>query len=81
MLGGELGRDPTLVAQVLGEVDRRHPARAKLALDAVPVSEGGAEPLERVGHGHARGMRLGEDEARRAQRLDPHSRLPIPKCK
>ena len=46
--GGELGlqhldRDLAVVPEVLGEVDRRHAARAELALDAVAVGEGGGE--------------------------------------
>ena len=53
--GGELGlehldRDLSVVPQVLGEVDRRHAARAELALDAVAVGEGGREALCHVAH-------------------------------
>ncbi len=43
--GSELGledlhRDLAIVPEVLGEVDRGHPARAKLTLDSVPVGNG-----------------------------------------
>ena len=39
-------RDAPIVAEVMRQVDRGHPARAELALDAVAVGEGAAEPLE-----------------------------------
>ena len=47
--GSELGlehleRDLALVLEVEGQVDRRHPARAELALDGVPVGERRGEP-------------------------------------
>ena len=53
--GRELGvqhlhRDFALVAHVFGQVDRRHAARAKLALEAVTVGEGGGERWRRGGH-------------------------------
>lgn len=38
------------VLGVLGEIDRRHAARAKLPLDDVATGEGGGEGGERVGH-------------------------------
>ena len=50
---GQLGaqhleRDRTVVAQVPGEVDRRHPAAAELALERVAAGQGGLESLERL---------------------------------
>ena len=40
-----------MVLQVLGQVDRGHPARAELPLQVVTVSEGGGEAVPRIGHG------------------------------
>src|SRR5207247_8786492 len=37
------------VLQVVGEVDRRHPAAAELPLDGVAPGEGGVEALELIG--------------------------------
>ena len=53
--GGEFGpqhldRDLAVVFQVLGEVDGRHPAHAKLSLNGVAVGEGGGETFEVMGH-------------------------------
>ena len=42
----DLHGDAALVAQVLAQVDRGHPARAHFALDAVAVGEGRAEALQ-----------------------------------
>ena len=39
-----LHRDLAVVLQVLGEVDRRHPAPAHLPLDAIAVGEHGLNP-------------------------------------
>src|SRR5258708_32547986 len=44
-----LERDLALVLEVLGEVDRRHAARAELALDAVAVAQSGRETCG-IGH-------------------------------
>ena len=57
--GGELGvqhleRDLAVVLEVVGEVHRRHAARAELALDAVAVGERGGE-RQGVGHAGSRG--------------------------
>jgi hypothetical protein len=38
------------VPDVFREIDGRHAARPKLALDAVPVGERSAEPLEGAAH-------------------------------
>lgn len=42
--------DLTLVLQVAGEVDGRHPARAELALDPIAAAEGRVEPADGFGH-------------------------------
>ncbi len=43
-LGSEhLERHLPLVLQVLGEIDRRHPALAEFSVEAVAVGEGGSE--------------------------------------
>jgi hypothetical protein len=42
------------VLQVLGEIDGRHSARAKLTLDAVSVGKRGGETCELVGHSTAK---------------------------
>ncbi len=39
----DLERDPPVVLEVLGQIDRCHPAPAELALDRVAVREGGAD--------------------------------------
>ncbi len=36
--------------QVLGQVDRGHPARTEFPLDRIAVGEGGLETLEEVSH-------------------------------
>ena len=56
--GGELGaqhldRDLAIVLEVVREVHGGHAARAELALDAVPVGEGGGKPRDGVAHGVA----------------------------
>ena len=43
-------RDPAVVLEVLGQVDRGHAALAELPLDAVALGEGGLEAGHRVGH-------------------------------
>ncbi len=43
----DLDRHVALVAQIAGQVDRRHPARAELALDPVAVGQGGGERRHR----------------------------------
>ncbi len=40
-----LERDPAVVPQVLGQVDRCHAALAELPLDAVAIGEGGRQPF------------------------------------
>ena len=45
-----LDRDVAVVLEVVREVDRRHAARAELALDAVAVGEGGREAEEGLAH-------------------------------
>ena len=40
----DLQRDPAVVLDVLGEIDRSHPARAELTLDPVAVGERGGQP-------------------------------------
>ena len=49
--GGQLGaqqleRDLAVVLQVLGQVHRRHPAGADLALDPIAVRQGQLEPAQ-----------------------------------
>ena len=44
----DLQRDPAVVLQVFGEVDRGHPAAAELALDPVALGQGSLEVLEQV---------------------------------
>jgi len=68
--GGDLGpqdleRDLAMVAEVLGEIDRRHPARAELALDATAISQRLLHPFEEFGH---------------PSRLRKQSRGPTPRC-
>src|SRR3972149_7073407 len=49
-LGPEnLDRDLAVVLQVVGEIDRRHPATSELSLDGVAAGEGGVEALELIG--------------------------------
>ena len=45
-----LDRDLAAMLEVFGEVDRRHPTRAELALERVAVGEGGLERVERRAH-------------------------------
>ena len=57
--GSELGLqhldgDLAMVLQVLGEIDRRHPAAAQLSLDQVTVGECRLERREHVRHAAAR---------------------------
>jgi hypothetical protein len=40
------------VLEILGEKDRRHPARTELALDPVSIGERGSQPA--LGGGHPR---------------------------
>jgi hypothetical protein len=54
--GGQLGveyfqRDRTVVAEIVGLVDRRHPAATKRALDAVAVGQGGLKISDAIRHG------------------------------
>ncbi len=49
-----LDGDGAVMLQVLGEVDRRHPAPTELALDRVAVGEGGLQTSEQVGQGGSR---------------------------
>ena len=53
----DLQRDLALVLQILGEVDRRHPALAQLPLHAIPAFESVVQSGDRVGRTHARKMR------------------------
>ena len=46
----DLDRHVAAVSQVLRQVDRRHAARADLALESVAFSERGHQALEGVGH-------------------------------
>ena len=46
-----LDRHQTFVLQILGEVDRRHPAAADLPLDGVAVGESGFQAVEHLRHG------------------------------
>ena len=53
--GGELGAehldgDPPAVLQVLGQVDRRHPALPQLALDLVPIGQRRLEGRDPLAH-------------------------------
>jgi hypothetical protein len=52
--GGELGAqdlegDRPIVPEVVGEVDRGHPAASELTLDAVAIGQGGPEEIGWVG--------------------------------
>ena len=47
----DLERDLPVVLEVVGEVHRRHPARAELPLDPVTVGEGRGEAGGEVAHG------------------------------
>jgi len=46
-----LERDGAVVLKIAGEVDRRHPAAAKLALDRVTAREGDPQSCRRI-RGH-----------------------------
>jgi hypothetical protein len=46
----ELESDLAVVSEILGQVDRRHPAGADLAFDPVAVGERYLEPVEQLGH-------------------------------
>ena len=57
--GGQLGpqdfhRHLAVVLEILGQVDIRHSAFAKVALDPVAVGEGRREPDGDLGHGDQR---------------------------
>ena len=39
----QLERDRAVMLQVVGEIDRRHPAAPQLPVEAVPVSQGGTQ--------------------------------------
>ena len=43
--------DFALVAEVMGQVHRRHAAGTELALDPVAVGEGGGQARQRIGNG------------------------------
>jgi hypothetical protein len=45
-----LDGDGTIMLEVVRELDRRHPARAKFALDAIPVGETGTQSRDGIGH-------------------------------
>jgi len=45
-----LDRDVTIVLEVVGEKDTRHPALAQLALEAVPRGQGVAQSFKKLGH-------------------------------
>ncbi len=45
-----LDRDLAIVLEVVGEIDRGHPALADLALDAIAAGEGLLESGRRLGH-------------------------------
>ena len=47
----DLHGDGAAVGEILGEVDRRHPAPAELALDAVPAGEAGSEAIHDLRQG------------------------------
>jgi hypothetical protein len=44
----DLDGDLAPVFEILGEVDRSHPARAQLALEVVPVAKGGPKLRENL---------------------------------
>jgi hypothetical protein len=59
--GGELGaqnleRDGPIVPEVVSEVDHGHAAASELALDAIPIGQGGREESGCVGQGGNRRM-------------------------
>ena len=73
----QLDRDGALVLQVAREVDRRHAARAQLALDHVAVRQ----RLRQVGVMHGRNMQRGargRERLRRAHRVLRIARLTMP---
>ena len=45
-----LERHPPIVPEVLGQVHRRHPARADLAVETVAVGKRGLKPAEQLRH-------------------------------
>ena len=49
-----LERDLAVVAEVVGQVDRRHPALPELALEAVAVGKSGRQMSEVLGHACSR---------------------------
>ena len=46
----DLESDLAAVLEVMGEIDRGHPAHADLALDAVTRTEGGGNAFQLIGH-------------------------------
>ena len=54
----DLERDLSLVLEVVGEVDRGHPALTKFTLDAVAALEGCVQARDSVGGVHSPNMRL-----------------------
>ena len=51
----DLDRHLAVVLQVLGEIDRGHPAGTELALDCVSVGEGGLQTGEEIGQAATQG--------------------------
>ena len=50
----DLDGHPSVVLQILSQVDRSHATGPDLALDAVPAGEDGGEALDLVGHDNAK---------------------------
>ena len=48
--GGQVHRDLAVVLQVLGQIDRGHPARTEFPLDPVATAKGDGEAVGRRGH-------------------------------
>src|SRR5438128_246161 len=70
-LAQRLGHGLTMVLDVEGKMDSRHPPRAKLALDAVAAGQRLRHALERVGHARLTCDRLRERASRQLIRLVP----------
>ena len=47
----DLQRDLAFVLEIVGQVDRRHPALAQLTLDGVAAFEGGVQAGDGIRHG------------------------------
>jgi hypothetical protein len=75
-----MSRHPTLVLQILRQVDSGHPTAPELALKRVAVGQGGLEPFQGLGQGDLRSrVALGYRPERRSARLGGRVATPAAK--